>query len=31
MELKFNRVRDGQPSKTISAKLRSKDQSLNPR
>ena len=31
MELKFNRVRDGQPLKTISAKLRSKDQSLNPR
>jgi hypothetical protein len=29
MELTFNRVRDGNPLKTISAKLRSKDQSIN--
>ena len=29
MELKFNRVRDGKPLKTISAKLQSKEQGIN--
>jgi hypothetical protein len=29
MELKFNRVRDGKPLKTISAKLQSKNQGIN--